>query len=426
MNRPGEKLSADVRQRVLSRIDDDELIALAGDLARFQSFSGQEKACAEWLGAYLDRHGFAVELPEPEPNRPNVVARLRGDGSGASLMFNGHLDVDPLSQDYKHDPWRIEVRDGRLWGHGLANMKAGVASMCHAAVAIKRAGIPLKGDLVVAGVVGELQAGIGTRHLIETGRLTDLGLVPEPSDMVVRTMHSGVFTVLIAVRGQSGWIGGMHRYRTVNAVDKMADVVRALREIRFTHTPNPDLPHLPKHLIGTIVGGLGDELLLWRGSYVPDTCMITFEVRMTPQMSVAGVLADIERVLQRCRAADPDLSVQALPPPAAYREPWRANPLVMPALDLPRDHPLALSVTRHYRELIGAEPKVGSEDPGSYAGTDAGHLSGAGVKCLVFGPTGNTWAESWVELKKLHAHTRIYALCAAEILTTERRQWVDN
>ena len=102
--------------------------------------------------------------------------------------------------------------------------------------------------------------------------------------MVVRTMHSSIFTVLIAVRGQSGWIGGMHRYRTVNAIDKMADVIRALREIQFTYTPNPDLPHLPKRLIGTIVGGLGDELLLWRGSYVPDTCMITFEVRITPQM----------------------------------------------------------------------------------------------------------------------------------------------
>jgi acetylornithine deacetylase len=414
----------DARERVLAHIDDDELIELAGGLTRFRSFSGQEKECAQWLGSYLDRHGFEVELPEPEPDRPNVVARLRGDGSGASLMFNGHLDVDPLSQDYKHDPWRIEVRDGRLWGHGLANMKAGVASMCHAAVAVKRAGLPLRGDLVVAGVVGELQAGIGTRHLVETGRLTDLALVPEPSNMVIRTMHSALFTILIAVRGQSGWIGGMHRYRTVNAVDKMADVIRALRELRLTHTPNPDLPHLPKHLIGTIVGGLGDDLLLWRGSYVPDTCMITLEVRMTPQMTVAGVLADVERVLARCRAADPDLTVEALPPPAAYREPWRANPYLMPALDLPRDHPLALCVARHYRDRVGSEPKVGSEDPGSYAGTDAGHLFGAGVRCLVFGCTRNTWAESWVELDRLFAHTRIYALCAAEILTTDRQRWV--
>lgn len=417
---------AEERERVLEYVDNDELIDLTGELARFRSFSDHEKECAEWLADYMDRNGLEVELQEVEPNRPNVIGRLRGDGSGASLMFNGHLDVDPIPEDYKHDPWKIEVRDGKLWGHGIANMKAGVASMVHAAIAVRRSGIPLGGDIVVAGVVGELQAGVGTRNLVETDVLTDLALVPEPSNMNVRTMHSCIFTSLITVRGQSGWIGGMHAYKTINAVDKMADVVRALRHLEFNYTPNPDLPGLPRYVIGTVIGGLGDDFELWRPSYVPDRCSITLEVRMPPGMTVEGALSDIEDVLDGLRAADPDLDVELEPPPAAYREPWRANPYVMPALNLPKDHPLTQLVVRNHQTVLGSDPdRIGSEDPGSHAGTDAGHLFNAGVKCLVYGPTANTWGESYVELEKLFAHTRVYAGCAAEIMTTERARWVD-
>jgi acetylornithine deacetylase len=412
---------------VLEQIDNDELVELTQGLAKFRSFSDHEEECAEWLADYMDQHGLEVELQEAEPGRPNVIGRLRGDGTGASLMFNGHLDVDPVPDDYKHAPWKIEIRDGKLWGHGIGNMKAGVASMVHAAIAVKKSGIPIKGDIVVAGVVGELQGGVGTRHLVESGVLTDLALVPEPSNMNVRTVHSSVFTTLITVRGISGWIGGMHNYKTINAVEKMADVVRALRDLEFTHTPNPDLPGLPRYLIGTIVGGLGNELELWRSSYVPDQCSITLEVRMLPDMTLKGALTDIERVLGKARAADADLNVELKPPPAAYRRPWRANPHVMPALNLPTDHPLVQLVVRNYRQIVSSDPlRVGPEDPGSYAGTDAGHLFDAGVKCLVFGPTANTWGESYVELEKLFSHTRICAACAAEITTTERRRWAQS
>src|SRR5260370_17863297 len=117
------------RERVLAQIDPDELVDLARGLARFQSSSGQERECAEWLGEYMDRHGLAVELRDAEPGRPNVLARLRGDGTGARLMFNGHLDVEPVPRNYKHDPWRQGIRGGDLYRPRLTNIKARVASI---------------------------------------------------------------------------------------------------------------------------------------------------------------------------------------------------------------------------------------------------------------------------------------------------------
>jgi acetylornithine deacetylase len=414
-----------VRARVLAEINNDALVELARGLAQFKSFSGQERECAEWLANYMDDAGMEVELQDVEPGRPNVIGRIRGDGTGASLMFNGHLDIDPVPQGYKHDPWKLDVREGKLWGHGLRNMKAGVASMVHAAVAVRRSGLRVTGDLVVAGVVGELTGGLGTRNLVERQQLTDLAIVPEPSNMNVRTVHASMFTALIKVRGVAGWLGGMHRYKTVNAVDKMADVIRALRDLEFSCTRDPALPGLPRFVISTIVGGIGEELLLWRTSYVPDTCLITLEVRMPPQMTVDTAIRDIDRALDAARTMDPELDVEVLPPPAAARDPWRASPLVMPALNLPVNHPLALAVVRHYRELLGRDPeRVGAEDPGSYAGSDAGHLSEAGVQCLVFGPARSLWLESYVELEKLFSHARIMATCAAEILSTNREPWL--
>lgn len=416
------------KQAVLSQIDDDEIVELATGLAQFQSYSDHEWDCAMWVANYLRERDVDVTVQEVEPRRPNVIATIPGDGTGASLMFNGHLDVDPLTEDYKHDPWKIEVRDGKLWGHGLANMKAGVASMIHAALAVRRSRVPLKGSIVVACVIGELQCGVGSEYLSRKGPLTDLAIVPEPSNMNVRTTHSGNVLVLIRVKGTSGWIGAMHRYETVNAVDKMANVIAALRELTFAFPRDPLLPGVPRHLIGSIIGGLGSgEPNLSRPSYVPDNCTITLEVRMPPGMTMDSAIADIEKVLDRARANDRELDVELLKPPAAYRPPWRAGPFVHPPMKLPPGHPLEGLVVANYRAITGSDPlKVGAEDPGSYGCTDAGHLAQVGVKPIVFGCTANLWGESFVELEKLFAHSRILAACAAEVATTERARWVSE
>jgi acetylornithine deacetylase len=84
-------------------------------------------------------------------------------------MLNGHTDVDPLAVGWRRDPWEAVVEGDRLVGHGLVNMKGGVTAMIEAALLLRRAGVRLRGDLVIAAVVGELQGGAGTVHLLERG-----------------------------------------------------------------------------------------------------------------------------------------------------------------------------------------------------------------------------------------------------------------
>ena len=154
-----------VAARILAHIDPQHLVDLASDLIRIPSFSPDETPAAQFLADYFRPRGYDVLMQEVEPGRFQTIATLRGTGGGKSLMFNGHLDINSLKFGTKRDPWTPTVDGDRLYGHGGENMKGGVATMITAAEAIRAAGIRLRGDLVIACVVGETQGGEGTHHL---------------------------------------------------------------------------------------------------------------------------------------------------------------------------------------------------------------------------------------------------------------------
>ncbi|MBA2595642.1 MAG: M20/M25/M40 family metallo-hydrolase, partial [Chloroflexia bacterium] len=153
-------------RRVIAEITPEAIVALASDLIRIPSFKTEETPLARWLAAYFTDRGYAVELQEVEPGRLQVMARLKGAGGGKTMMFNGHLDIDPLALGWRHDPWEPAVEGDRLYGAGVMNMKGGDAAMISAAEAIRKAGVSLPGDILIALVVGELQGGIVTVHML--------------------------------------------------------------------------------------------------------------------------------------------------------------------------------------------------------------------------------------------------------------------
>jgi acetylornithine deacetylase/succinyl-diaminopimelate desuccinylase-like protein len=145
----------------------DEIVALTQALVQVPSINtgymptGNETPAAELLHDLYDREGIESEVVESAPGRGNVVARMRGDGSGLSLMFMGHLDVVPVEDEaqWTHPPFSGEIHDGRIFGRGSADMKSMVAAEAMAAVILKRLGVSLKGDLVVASAADEESGG---------------------------------------------------------------------------------------------------------------------------------------------------------------------------------------------------------------------------------------------------------------------------
>jgi acetylornithine deacetylase len=167
--------------RVLNHVDEKAIVGLASDLIRIPSFKPDETPVATFLAEFFRSRDYRVELQEVEPGRFQTIATLPGTGGGKSLMLNGHTDINSLGRRWKRDPWTPSVEGDRLYGHGVQNMKGGLASIIMAAEAVRQSGVSLKGDLVVACVVGETQGGEGTYHLMATGFRTDMAVVDRKS-----------------------------------------------------------------------------------------------------------------------------------------------------------------------------------------------------------------------------------------------------
>lgn len=145
----------------------DEVVALTQALVRIPTVNtgvmptGNELPAIELLRDKLAAEGITGEVFESAPNRANLVARLRGSGEAKSLMFMGHVDVVPVEDEaqWTRPPFGAEIADGRIWGRGAADMKGAVAASTMAMILLRRAGVPLRGDLVLAAGADEETGG---------------------------------------------------------------------------------------------------------------------------------------------------------------------------------------------------------------------------------------------------------------------------
>jgi len=176
---------SDLRQRVLREVGAlaDELVAFTTDLVRVPTVNPPGEGyvdCARLLGERLERCRFEVEY-HPAEGRPehtrahprlNVVGTRRGSGPGPVLHLNGHMDVVPPGDGWTVEPFGGAVRDGRVWGRGACDMKAGIAAAVYASEALRRAGVVLPGAIEVSGTVDEESGGFaGVAYLAERGRI---------------------------------------------------------------------------------------------------------------------------------------------------------------------------------------------------------------------------------------------------------------
>ncbi|MCE2457527.1 MAG: M20/M25/M40 family metallo-hydrolase [Dehalococcoidia bacterium] len=405
-------MTTEAIQQILDSVDREEMLNLAQDLIRIPSFKTEESDVARFLGDYLGERGYEVQLQEVEPGRFQTVAILRGTGGGKSFMLNGHIDIDPLAMGWKRDPWTPSIEGDLIYGGGIRNMKAGVSSLVTAAEAIRKSGVSLQGDLVLACVVGELQGGVGTTYLCQNGPLTDMAVVPEPfgADNIL-TVHAGVVEMAIHVLGNSRHIS--RKEEAVDAIAKMCKAVPAIDGVEFTYTPREDLPGLPRINVGGIIGGRGRDYDMRGPNFVSDFCTVIVDVRFLPGMTSASVKADIERALDRIKADDPDFEYEIeMPPDPRYR--------VFTVVMEPKDEYILDCVLRQYRTVTGREPDgVGTVLPGSYTGDDTCHLWRAGVPCLLYGPGGGSESETipdeYSRISDMEQVAKVLALTALDV-----------
>ena len=409
-------MPTDEAQRILDAVNREEMLSLAQELIKIPSFKTEETEVARFLGDFLGQRGYEVQMQEVEPGRFQTIATLRGGGGGKSLMLNGHIDIDPLAMGWKRDPWTPQVEGDRLYGGGIRNMKGGVSSMIEAAEAIRRSGTPLKGDLVLACVVGELQGGVGTTYLCQNGPLTDMAVVPEPFVANnILTVHAGVLEMAIHVLGNSRHIS--RQEEAVDAIAKMCKAIPAISKVKFNYTPREDLPGLPRINVGAIIGGRGRDYDLRGPNFVSDFCTVLVDVRYLPGMTATSVKQDIEGALDQIKQEDPDFRYEIEMPPHPRHKVFT---VVMEPFDLPKDEYILDTVLHQYRTVIGGEPDgVGTVLPGSYTGDDTCHLWKAGVPCLLYGPGGGSESDmvpdEYTRISDMEQVAKVLALTALDV-----------
>jgi len=212
-----------------------DVVELCRDLIRIDTtnFGDQpgpgERKAAEHVATLLDEVGIESELWEAEPGRTNVLARW-GGSTGDPVLVHGHLDVVPAdADDWQLHPFSGEIRDGRLMGRGSCDMKAGLVAAYWAVQAIRRSGVGLRGDLLLASVQGEEDGGLGTFATLERGWRADACVIPEPTSLDIIPANSGALTFRLRVHGLA--THAARRTEGVSAVEKFWPVWRALTEL---------------------------------------------------------------------------------------------------------------------------------------------------------------------------------------------------
>ncbi len=179
------------------------------------------------LAAHPDFPGMEV----PRAEAWGLVGRLPGAGDGPTLMLNGHIDVVPTGDPaaWSASPFSGELRDGRLFGRGACDMKAGLIAAHIAVQAVRRSGVALRGDVLVASVQGEEDGGLGTFATLQRGWRADACVIPEPTDLDIIPANSGALTFRLRVHGKA--THAARRTEGVSAVDAFWPIWNALREL---------------------------------------------------------------------------------------------------------------------------------------------------------------------------------------------------
>lgn len=187
------------------QIDPVEIEAILGDLVRIPSPNppGDEVRVVAHITALLDRAGIAWTTDELAPSRPNLHVHM-GPREAPALVLNGHSDTMPPGDGWTSDPWQPVVRDGVMTGLGACDMKAGLAAMLGAALALNRWGTPLTRGLRLDIVVDEEATGEGSRHAVARQPLPGAAVIVEPTRLKVVPVGNGQINVAYAVRGAAG------------------------------------------------------------------------------------------------------------------------------------------------------------------------------------------------------------------------------
>jgi succinyl-diaminopimelate desuccinylase len=252
---------------------------------------GNEILLAERIQSILLSYGIEAKLTiaSGTSTRANLIATIRGANKGKTLVFSGHMDTVPIGENvWKVDPFSGELREGKLYGRGTADMKGGLYALLYSFIKCKMENKVTSGELIFAASFGEETGCEGAQEIVAEKRLPpfDAMIIAEPTDNQLFIAHKGVLWLRIEGIGKTAH-SSMPDHG-INAIMALHQFMNRLKTLDLTVADHPLLS--PATLVVTTInGGL-------KANVVPDYGAMTIDLRTLPEHSHDQIYEDIVRI----------------------------------------------------------------------------------------------------------------------------------
>ena len=371
----------------------DEMVDFTAEMLRIPTVNPPGDAyveCAQLIGQRLESFGFTTDYPvahgRPEHTtshpRMNVVGLRQGRSMRPLVHLNGHFDVVPAGRGWTVDPFGAVVRDGRIYGRGSCDMKAGITAAIYAAEAIRRAGIDLGGSIEVSGTVDEESGGFaGMAWLAEQGRLsadrTDAVIITEPTDTErIYIGHRGVYWFEVTTRGRIAH--GSMPFFGVNAISQMGVILEEIRHrllpvLEGRTTSVPVMPPGARHATLNINGIAGGQPV--DGIQTPcvaDICCAIFDRRFLVEEGFDSTRAEVVALLERVAQESPKLVYEL------------RDLMVVHPVSTPHGSTVVSALEQSVQAVLGRAATLAAS-PGTYDQKHVDRIAGV-PNCVAYGP----------------------------------------
>jgi succinyl-diaminopimelate desuccinylase len=411
-----------LKEQLVRWIDEDrnKIIDFLCDFVRAKSPNppGDTTLAAAHVASFLEAHQLPFRIIAPQPTMPNIVGSFAGPTPGRHLVLNGHMDVFPVDEQHEHwthGPWSGAIADGKVYGRGVADMKAGTSASVFTYYYLYRVREHLKGRLTLTAVSDEETFGPwGARYLMEHHPEVygDCLLNGEPSSpLTIRFGEKGPLWLKFTVRTTSAH--GAYTHLSPSATKLAARLILDLDEVTTLHPSLPvdvaqalasaaaaidaaqgpgakDIVPRVTVNIGVLQGGL-------KVNIVPGTCWFEADIRVPPGLGKEAVMAKIQQILARY----PEATVAEI----NYSAPSICDP----------NHEMVRILRANARALGRPEPVPIV----SLGGTDARLWRQRGIPALVHGPfpRGMAQADEHVDIEEYLHIVRMHVLSAFDYLS---------
>jgi succinyl-diaminopimelate desuccinylase len=426
-------LHPDIVRRVAECVDEttDEIVDFAVALIRVPTVNppGDEyEPCARLIGDRLKAFDFEVSYvaadgrPEHTRTHPrvNVIGRRAGRQAHPLVHLNGHFDVVPAGDGWTVDPFGGLVRDGKIYGRGACDMKAGIAAALYAAEVLRRAGIDLPGTIEVSGTVDEESGGLAGVHLLAEQRWlakdrTDFVIIPEPLDVDrVCIGHRGVYWFEVEAHGRIGH--GSMPFLGASAIEGLGQFLHLIEHelkprLSARRTDVPVVPPGARHATINTNGIEGGQPV--DGVQTPcvaDRCRAVFDRRFLLEEGLEATRDEIAALVAQAGRLVPNIRFDL------------HDRLIVHPTRTPDDSPIIPALTGAIRTVLGRDASLVAS-PGTYDHKHVAKVAGV-PHCVAYGPGELVQAhqpDEYCTVADLVAATKVIALAALDLMQDTSR-----